>query len=449
MLLAAAEEDAKKPAARDLALELRRQAPSDEAFARAVHAFVKSRVRFVREVGELFQGSAYTLGAGAGDCDDHARAVYAIATAGGLPAVLAFLHHKGPGAQPTHAVAQLCPNGRCYWAETTVDAAFGEHPLAAAQRLGLLKARGDLATEVKIMKASDLPPAPSGYDDANDDEQTEADAAALERLGYPSEPGARMSACAPAFRLQVAQFQRAMGGLAVDGLIGPKTRARIARELAARWPGDPVTIGYLGAVDPQAARIAAARRTFDEALDAMGVAASAEGKEALLAVSWGETRFGDPATWKDSHNWGAVQYNPARGAQFVSWGYIEHGDHDQDGNPVTYRFQRYPSDLEGAKDKIRIALRTPAEKAAVLLESGAPEALAAAMYDAHYYTGVKGTREDRIAAYASMIRAGMATLSKTAGAPPSSSPLVSARAVGVGAILLGVGAAAAWYVATS
>lgn len=59
------------------------------------------------------------------------------------------LHCDPPEDEPTHAVAQLCVDGRCQWAETTVDAFFGEHPLAAASRLGLLDEREDLAKGVQ------------------------------------------------------------------------------------------------------------------------------------------------------------------------------------------------------------------------------------------------------------------------------------------------------------
>lgn len=460
MLVAAAEEDARTPNARDLALALRRVAPDDESFARAVHAFVKSRVAFVREAGEVFQGAAYTLASAGGDCDDHARVVYAIATAGGLPAVMAFLHHGGPDAQPTHAVVQLGPHGRWQWAETTIDAHFGEHPLAAAQRLGLLKARGDLAREVLVMKASDLPPVPAGFDDAHDQERIAEDAEALERLGYVPAHTACQYASHPKFREAVARFQKDMGGLVVDGLIGPKTRRRIGYELGARFPGNEFAMGYLGDVDPQAQRIAKGRATFEQAFAEMGIPASAEGKEALMAISWGETRFGDPALgWGDSNNWGAVTYNPTgRGEPFASWGYIEHGDRDGAGNAVKRRFQRYPSALEGAKDKIRIALRTPAAKAAVMRSSGVPEALAAAMFDAKYFEGtssdfdgdgVAGTRADRIAAYAVMIRGSMATFAKAGGGTPGAVASVSSRAVGAVAVLLGLGAAATWWAVTS
>lgn len=244
MLLALAEEDARTPGARELALELRQRAPSDEEFAAEVHRFVKERVRFVREPGEVFQGGGYTLAAGAGDCDDHARLVYAIARAGGLRAGLAFLHS---GQGPTHAVAVLCPGGACTWAETTVDAELGEEPIAAAQRLGLTTARTDIARGVRIMTEKDLPSVPAGYVDANPPAKVERDARALERLGFLCSSEGIGDATDPAFRRAVAAFQKSRGGrLVVDGQIGPKTRAELARAL----PRDEFGIGYLAELAP-------------------------------------------------------------------------------------------------------------------------------------------------------------------------------------------------------
>ncbi len=438
-LVALAAEDSRTPGARDLALSIRRGAPSDRAFARAVHAYVKERVRFVREAGEVFQGSAYTLETGGGDCDDHFRVVYALAMAGGLKARGAFLHDAGRNAQPTHALAQLGPGGEWAWAETTVDAWFGEHPIDAAVRLGHV--RQDITRGgVRIMTEDDLSPVPLNYNAKNASRLAE-DVGALQRLGFLSECNVVTDPSDPEFRRAVAGAQRALGGLVVDGLIGPNTRARIAREL----PRDEFGIGYLGAVSPQAARIVEARSILSQALAVMRVDASAEGREALLSIAWGETRFGDPVLgWEDSHNWGGVTFNSARGEPFVGWGFLAHPDKDKNGNPVVYKFQRYPTDLEGAKDKVRIALRSARAREAA--RAGSVDDLAAAMFDAGYYTGTSGTREDRIRAYASMIRGGMATLGKWPG-------LVGAAAGGVGVgLVFGLGAlaaagaaAAAWW----
>ncbi len=244
-LLALAEEDARTAGARAIAGWLRRLHPSDDDFARALHAFVKKNVRFVREKGEVFQNGGFTLRIGYGDCDDHFRLLHAIARAGGLPSALALLHH-GEDAPPemkgpSHAVAVLgLPNG-WEWAETTVGAQLGEHPFDAAIRLGLLQARGDLAREVRFMtEEKDLAPVPAGFASRTTPEQFQRDVQALERLGFHA--GEVTSPTDLPFRLATAAFQREDGGLTVDGLFGRATRARVAELL----PPDEFGMGYLG-----------------------------------------------------------------------------------------------------------------------------------------------------------------------------------------------------------
>lgn len=239
LLLALAIEDARTPGAVRIASELRELAPADDDFARAVHAYVLSRVRFVREQGEIFQSGAVTLGRAAGDCDDMFRLVYALAVAGGLEAKLAILHHGTtvPPAMrgPTHAVAMLCPGGSCAWAETTVRATYGENPNDAALRLGLTNERSDIAKEVFLMSESDLPPLPDGFRERNDPTQVALDAAALQRLGFldeDAEVSTMTDPTLPELRGAVADFQRAHG-LVVDGLLGSTTRLTIARALKA------------------------------------------------------------------------------------------------------------------------------------------------------------------------------------------------------------------------
>ena len=209
MLTALAESDVLRPDVQQIALMLRVAAPDDEGFARAVHAFVKTNVRFEREKGEVFTGPAVTLGAGFGDCDDHARLVYAIATAGGIPARMALLYRRGaPG--PSHAVAQLGVGGAWWWAETTVAALFGEQPFDAAKRLGLLGERQDIATEVQTMSDKDLPPAPTTL--RSTAQQIRSDAQALEALGFICDLATVEDierADDPRFREAVAEFQRA------------------------------------------------------------------------------------------------------------------------------------------------------------------------------------------------------------------------------------------------
>lgn len=248
LLLALAIEDSLTPGARALAAELRATGATDEDFARAIHAFVRARVKFTREENEEFASGARTLERGEGDCDDHFRLAFAVAMAGGLPASLGILWHGAAAPrdrqQPTHAVVLYRLRDAWVFGETTVDARFGEEPNAAAARLGLTNERSDIAREVKIMTERDLPPLPAGFRERNRPEQVALDAQALQRLGYLGDGVPASMMCdpgAPALRRAVVDFQRARG-LVADGLLGPTTRLTIARAL--REVGPPVTEGF-------------------------------------------------------------------------------------------------------------------------------------------------------------------------------------------------------------
>lgn len=147
LLFTLAEEDAGDPIVRAWSLEIL-TATADElglalgptitpelrdAYARALHANVQTYVKFVHEPVETFQSARVTMQTGAGDCDDHARLLYALAVAGNLPAKLVFFEQDD---QPVHVVAQLeDADGTWQWAETTIDAAYGEEPHDALARL--------------------------------------------------------------------------------------------------------------------------------------------------------------------------------------------------------------------------------------------------------------------------------------------------------------------------
>jgi transglutaminase-like putative cysteine protease len=136
--------DAGDTLVRDLALRMRGVHGGELATAKAIQAFVRSAVRFVREARETFQHTLYTLRRRAGDCDDHARAVAALARAAGLRAhVVGVPNARG---QVGHVAPMIAAAGKKWWAETTVDARFGEHPRAAARRLGITS-RPDIWSE--------------------------------------------------------------------------------------------------------------------------------------------------------------------------------------------------------------------------------------------------------------------------------------------------------------
>ncbi len=274
LLLALAEEDARTPGARALAAQIR-GGQDDETFARALHAYVKEHVRFEPEEGEVFQSGAFTLTNGVGDCDCHFRLLYGLAHAGGLPGALGVLH-RGQSAPadkqgPAHAAVILCPRGQpCAWAETTVDAEYGESPNDAAARLGLH--RTDIAKEVVIMSTdTDLPPPPDGFRGRQSARQVLLDAEALRRLGYLARDafGDFCDPTDPVLRRAVLAFQLAHN-LHPDALLGDReTRPAIAAALQSAAP--EVTEGFhysFGGAPPSApattiGEVAATKLTAD------------------------------------------------------------------------------------------------------------------------------------------------------------------------------------------
>ncbi len=114
-----------------------------DAYLAALHTNVQKQIRFVHEPGEVFQSARATMALGAGDCDDHARLLYALAVAGGVPAEMLFLEED---SQPVHVVDRLRDAaGDWVWAETTFDAELGEHPLDAFARVQPAKGSDPLA----------------------------------------------------------------------------------------------------------------------------------------------------------------------------------------------------------------------------------------------------------------------------------------------------------------
>jgi Transglutaminase-like superfamily len=102
------------------------------AFVRAVHYNVITQIKFRHEPVETFQSARLTLELGAGDCDDHARLLVATLKSAGVEARLAFFES---GDQPSHVVPLVRDGEGWWWAETTIDARFGEPPLDALDRL--------------------------------------------------------------------------------------------------------------------------------------------------------------------------------------------------------------------------------------------------------------------------------------------------------------------------
>jgi hypothetical protein len=144
-----AEEDASDPVVRAWALEILDAAAEwigepagptispelRDAAARTIHASVQADIRFVHEPKETFQSARVTIESKAGDCDDHARLVYALARVLDIPPELVFFEQQ---EQPIHVVARMQDaDGTFQWAETTIAADYGEDPHEALARLNL------------------------------------------------------------------------------------------------------------------------------------------------------------------------------------------------------------------------------------------------------------------------------------------------------------------------
>ena len=163
----------------------------------------------------------------------------------------------------------------------------------------------------------------------------------------------------------------------------------------------------------------------------------------LLGLVWGENKFGTTPDWQESNNWGSVR------CYRQDYGCVMHGDRDAQGRPVTVPFQRYPSQLEGAKGFLRTLLRTPQARAALATEDALT--LARAMYAARYFTGTTGTDEQRIQAYAGLIRRGATRVKSILGSSlgQAIAPIPAARNTAftlLGTLALGTGI---WYYLTS
>lgn len=104
------------------------------ARAEALQRWVQDHIGFVDEPIEAYPSALAVLVDGAGDCDDHAILMVALAHAIGLPtSAEAFFWPSGDG----HAAMIVGCGGSWLWCETTIAARLGEHPIAAARRLGI------------------------------------------------------------------------------------------------------------------------------------------------------------------------------------------------------------------------------------------------------------------------------------------------------------------------
>lgn len=113
-----------------------------DATARTIAANVQHAIRFVPEPLEKFQSARTTMRTGQGDCDCHARLVYALLRAIGVPVEFVFFEGDEPSTGkvvPVHAVVRAQDSdGTWQWVETTIGAEYGEEPHRALDRLRAL-----------------------------------------------------------------------------------------------------------------------------------------------------------------------------------------------------------------------------------------------------------------------------------------------------------------------
>jgi hypothetical protein len=146
-LLRSAKEDASDPIVRGWSLAILRHTAEQlgedlsgstvsprllDAYALELHHNVQRQIKFIHEPKETFQSARTTMRLRAGDCDDHARLLYALARAGNVRAKMVFFEVDD---QPVHVVDMLRNSRGWRWAETTFAARFGENPYNALARI--------------------------------------------------------------------------------------------------------------------------------------------------------------------------------------------------------------------------------------------------------------------------------------------------------------------------
>jgi hypothetical protein len=181
-------------------------------------------------------------------------------------------------------------------------------------------------------------------------------------------------------------------GLDVGGAAGDVAGAGGAATAPA-----PAAGGYWA---PFGSREAAIRAAADALRGLLGSSSPDTVPLVQIAVGIGlaESELGVGPSWHlssgaPSWNFGALVTSSAAQPS------IDHGDTDASGKPITQRFAAFGSQAEG----IKAFLNTWGDAAFAAASAGDVGAVASIMYDRHYYTGTKGTREERIGAYRSMV----------------------------------------------
>jgi len=340
--------------------------------AEALHRAVKGRVRYLGEGIETFQSARQTWRLRLGDCDDTARLLVALARSLGQPAHVVAL--KGRDGTPAHAVAVI--SGQ--WCDATIDAATGEHPRRAWQRL-------KRAGAAVYNYGGDM----GGPHHGGGHRRGGGGA----RPWGPPTWGPWAAPCAPG--TVPAMVDRGDGVYVIacppvaadigDPADGARQAAREAlREAWGAVPGLP---------------------TMTEAALQMVQAVALGGEGSDGAGCW-TSRGSAPPCPGVCHNWAGLQLPGSPTTHDGSVPACPAGsapctDRLADGTPFGVCFKTYASQAEGARDYLQRLLVT--HGVGPVVGGGNADLVARVMYESHYFTGTSGTAEERIAAYANNI----------------------------------------------
>lgn len=125
----------------------------------------------------------------------------------------------------------------------------------------------------------------------------------------------------------------------------------------------------------------------------------------------------NPPEWAGSNNWGAVQCCKPNADGTCRDGTFGTKDTSPKNGGYSYVacFKKYATPEAGCADMLRIMLRTPAEREALV--KGSIVAMSRAMYDAHYYEGTSTDREKAIATHAATLDTNIAAIRSALGEP--------------------------------
>lgn len=138
----------RRPHVRLKALDILRQADIPDrrarAASRALYQWVKRNIRFVPDPldVETVQDPEVTLRIGAGDCEDHAALLAALAQSVGIPARFVVVGENLDRFQ--HIYAELLIDGRWTPADTTNEFPFGVSPPLPASKVYSMKGEPDM-----------------------------------------------------------------------------------------------------------------------------------------------------------------------------------------------------------------------------------------------------------------------------------------------------------------